>query len=63
MTTLISTDSSIDYLLDGLSLDEAIAYLQNLRDGLVGPDDSFKLILDCSDEISGTTSLNLYSGV
>lgn len=63
MNTLISTGPSIDYLLDELSLDEAIAYLQNLRDGLVGPDDSFKLMLDCSDEIAGTTSLNLYSVV
>lgn len=63
MTTLISTESSLDYLLDGLSLDEAIAYLQNLRDELNGPNDAFRLVLDCVDDISGTTALNLYSEV
>lgn len=63
MSQLVTTDSSLDSLLDGLTLDEAIAYLQNVRDSLKGPSEAFRLVLDYTDDISGTTALNLYSEV
>jgi hypothetical protein len=46
-------------ILDGKSLDEAIEYLQALKIRFAGQ--QCMLSNDCVDDISGATSLNLYS--
>jgi hypothetical protein len=59
MRTLLSTEQSIDYQMDEMSIDAAINFLQKLKTEHEGK--KLTLVLDVVDDISGTTSLNLYS--
>jgi len=59
MRTLVSTEQSIDYQMDEISIDDAILLLQKLKAENDGK--KLTLVLDVVDDISGTTSLNLYS--
>lgn len=59
MRTLLSTEQSIDYQMDEMSIDDAINFLQKLKTEHEGK--KLTLVLDVVDDISGTTSLNLYS--
>jgi len=59
MQTLLTEEESLDYKLDGMSLDEAIAYLQSLKTTFEGM--HCVLSNDCVDDITGVTALNLYS--
>ena len=52
-------ESSLDFAMDGLSIDEAIAYLQSLKVRFDGQD--CVLSNDCVDDITGVTALNLYA--
>lgn len=58
MNQLMKEESSLDYIMDGMSLDEAIAYLQSLKARFV--DQKCVLSNDCVDDITGATALNLY---
>lgn len=59
MNQLMQDEESIDNILDGKSLDAAIEYLQALKIRFAGQ--QCILSNDCVDDISGATSLNLYS--
>lgn len=59
MRTLITKEESIDYQMDEMSIDDAILLLQKLKTENDGK--KLTLVLDVVDDISGTTSLNLYS--
>lgn len=59
MRTLVTTEESIDFKMDEMSIDEAITLLQNLKKENEGK--SLVMVLDCVDDISGTTALNVYS--
>lgn len=59
MRQLMPEESSIDYAMDGMSIDEAIAYLQSLKTRFVGQ--TCVLSNDCVDDITGVTALNLYA--
>ncbi len=55
--SLIDLPDSIDFALDGKTIDEAIMYLISLKD-IHGKDTV--LVNDCVDDITGVTVLNLY---
>lgn len=55
--TLIDLPNSVDFVLDGKSIDEAIMYLISLKN-IHGND--IILVNDCVDDITGVTVLNLY---
>lgn len=55
--TLIDLTDSVDFALDGKSIDEAIMYLISLKN-IHGND--IVLVNDCVDDITGVTVLNLY---
>lgn len=59
MQTLLTEEDSLDYTLNGMSLDEAITYLQSLKKTFEGR--ICVLSNDCIDEITGVTALNLYA--
>lgn len=59
MRQLMPEESSIDYTMDGMSIDEAIAYLQSLKARFV--EQKCVLSNDCVDDITGATALNLYA--
>jgi hypothetical protein len=59
MNQLMSEEPSIDYAMDRMSIDEAIAYLQSLKDRFI--EHHCVLSYDCVDEITGASALNLYS--
>lgn len=59
MQTLLTEEDSLDYKLDGMSLDEAIVYLQSLKKTFEGR--NCVLSNDCVDDITGVTALNLYA--
>lgn len=52
-------EESLDFLMDGMSIDEAIAYLQSLKIRFEGQ--HCVLSNDCVDDITGVMSLNLYA--
>jgi hypothetical protein len=59
MHQLMQEENSLDTIMDGMSLDEAIAYLQSLKTRFV--DQKCVLSNDCVDDITGVTALNLYA--
>lgn len=59
MKQLMNDEDSLDCLMDGMSLDEAIAYLQSLKTRFDGQ--RCVLSNDCVDDITGVTVLNLYA--
>lgn len=59
MKQLMPEESSLDFAMDGLSIDEAIAYLQSLKVRFDGQ--HCVLSNDCVDDITGVTALNLYA--
>lgn len=59
MQTLLTSEESLDYKLDGMTLDEAIAYLQSLKKAFEGR--HCVMSNDCVDDITGVTALNLYA--
>ena len=52
-------ESSVDYAMDQMSLDEAIAYLQSLKERF--REHQCVLSYDCTDDITGVAALNLYA--
>jgi hypothetical protein len=59
MNQLMPEEPSIDYAMDRMSIDEAIAYLQSLKERFI--EHQCVLSYDCVDEITGASALNLYS--
>lgn len=59
MKQLMNDEDSLDFCLDGMSLDEAIAYLQSLKTRFA--DQHCVISNDCVDDITGVTVLNLYA--
>jgi hypothetical protein len=59
MKQLMSEEPSLDFAMDGLSIDDAIAYLQSLKARFDGQ--HCVLSNDCVDDITGVTALNLYA--
>jgi hypothetical protein len=59
MQQLMQEENSLDTIMDGMSIDEAIAYLQSLKTRFV--DQKCVLSNDCVDDITGVTALNLYA--
>ena len=55
----MSEEPSLDFAMDGLSIDDAIAYLQSLKARFDGQ--HCVLSNDCVDDITGVTALNLYA--
>lgn len=59
MNQLMPEEPSIDYAMDRMSIDEAIAYLQSLKTRFI--DHQCVLSYDCVDDITGASALNLYA--
>lgn len=59
MIQLMPEEPSVDYAMDRMSIDEAIAYLQSLKARFI--EHQCVLSYDCVDDITGVTSLNLYA--
>jgi hypothetical protein len=55
--SLIDLPDSVDFALDGKTIDEAIMYLISLKN--IHGNDTV-LVNDCVDDITGVTVLNLY---